>query len=446
MNVRTTRRILVFLLAIAFEAMPARVFAQENGPAEEGPTFEASVSRGLRYHSADPEWSLHLGGRFIGHVRGVPEDSDLSDAFTRQALVRLDAEAGRTWRFQVTGDFTPVSGELAARIKDAFVDWSPDPAFSLRLGQSKVPVGSERTMTLLFIEGIERPMPAFFQPAEEIALIASGSFHEGRWFWSAAMSDGRHDIVRPPTTADGEASLDASTGRTTAKYYLRGGVRPFPQDADGPRRSLEVAVFGSTGLVSGIDLVDGFRIRSPELAEFWLVPADQEGLLFFNGRRILAGIDPSWSSGSFAVRGEYLFRRDRVDRPSSATSLDLDTHSWSGEVSWLVTGELKAPGERVAPLHPFDPSAGRWGAVDVFARIAGAHVDPDALETLGADLSRYSHRFTAYTVGANWWPADTVRLSLNVVLEDYHHSITLTGSGDRARSVCGFLVRFQVDF
>src|SRR5881398_2255258 len=99
------------LLAVLLQASSAT----PEAPAQEA-RFEARFADGLHYIGPGEEWEVHLGGRYMGNeqiVFGQPEDSGYR---TRQALVRLDAEGWKDFSLRITGDFTPVAGERAARL------------------------------------------------------------------------------------------------------------------------------------------------------------------------------------------------------------------------------------------------------------------------------------------------------------------------------------------
>jgi len=427
---------------------------QENPPPptprpeadEDDPRFEASWSKGLHLLSPSEDWDIHLGGRYIGHERIVFDQPDESGYRTRQFFVRLEAEAWKVFSLRISGDFTPIDHHPDARIQELWLRWTPDPAFVLTAGQFKVPNGLDRSMSLLFIEGIERPITSRFQSPEELGLRASGSLEDGLFTWDAAVTSGRNEIVHPPTTGDGEIALDSSTKHFSGKYYLYTALTPWARSPEELLNGIRIGVFASVNFSSGVDLVDGFNIKSPDFDILWLSPAAMENDLFFQGRRVTAGVDPSWTAGPFLARGEFLFRQDHVVRPSTGVETAMETLSWSAVTSCLLTGERKNLGKRVPPRTPVDFDTGGTGAVDVYFRVADAHVDKKALDALGTDFNRYTNRFTSYGVGVNWWPVSNLRFSLELTREDYHQTIVVNDAGDRERSLDGVLMRFQVDF
>jgi hypothetical protein len=309
-----------------------------------------------------------------------------------------------------------------------------------------MPTGMDKYMSLLYTEGVERPITATFQASEEPGLLAAGTLADGVLTYDAAISDGRHEIVHPSIVDDSQLGLDAETGHFALKYYLSATVRPFAESPDEVLNGLRLGLYAAANFTSGVDLYDSFQIKSPDLGIRWLSPAAAEGDLFFQGRRLIAGADPSWTVGPFLLRGEFLFRRDHVAHPSTGVETALDTLSWSAVTSWILTGERQEPGKRVPALAPITSSSGGIGLIDVHLRVADAHVDKAALDRLGTDFNRYTNRFTSYGLGAGWWPESNVRISLELIHEDYHQSIVVNSAGDRQRSLDGLLMRFQIDF
>jgi phosphate-selective porin OprO/OprP len=56
----------------------------------------------------------------------------------------------------------------------------------------------------------------------------------------------------------------------------------------------------------------------------------------------------------------------------------------------------------VRPARAFDPANGRWGALQIVARVATLTVDRDAFATFAASGS--SREAKQFTLGANWYP------------------------------------------
>lgn len=438
------------LLAFGIPIANAQEPADSKPAAVQGskpdPEFEASFSNGLRLHSDEDEWDIHLGGRYLGHERIVFDHSEESGFRTRQALVRLDAEAWKHLGLRIAGDFTPINGEPSARFHELYATWTLDTGFRITAGLAEMPTGLDKVMPLIYIKGVERPITSIFQSPEEPGVLVSGSLAEDVIRYDAAISDGRNEIVHPKNVDDSQLGLDSGTGHFGAKYYVSATVRPFAKDTEELLNNFRLGLFTAVNFTSGVDLFDAFRLRSQDFGITWLSPAAAEQDLFFQGRRAVVGVDPSWTAGPLLLEGEFLFRRDHVVRPSTGVETALDTLSWSAVTSWVLTGERQTLGSRILPQAPVTSIGGGTGLIDVHLRVADAHVDKSALDRLGTDFNRYTNRITSYGVGATWWPVSNVRISLELIREDYHQTIAVNSAGDRERALDGLLMRFQIDF
>jgi phosphate-selective porin len=122
---------------------------------------------------------------------------------------------------------------------------------------------------------------------------------------------------------------------------------------------------------------------------------------------------------------------------------DVPIRAWYGTATCILTGEDKVVESRIIPARPFDGEGG-WGAVELAFRVAGGEIDDD-IQNVAGSLIGQSREVTSVTAGVNWWATRNVRISANVVREDYHDDIDF-GSGRTEDSRTGFLMRFQIDF
>jgi phosphate-selective porin len=376
-------------------------------------------------------------------VFGQPDDSDYR---TKQALVRFDAKGWQEWEFRVTGDFTPINGQPAARLYDLYVRWLPDAAIVLTVGLTKMPTGLDRVMSFLYTEGIERPITATFQSGFEPGIVATGVLANGVFHYAAGLSEGKSEVVFSSNLEDSEVGLDQGTREINPKGYLSVTVSPFAEGAESALRDLRLGLFAAVNYTSGVDLFSAYKIKSPDFSITWLSPASAANELFFEGRRVIAGADPTWSVGPFLARGEFLYRRDRVARPAANLETPLDVLSWSGVASFMLTGEHPHPGMRIPPEAPLEFSRPGFGSLDVHVRASGAHFDKSALQKLGTNLVKNTNDFTGYAAGVNWWPESNVRISSEYTFEDYHQPIVVNSAKGMERSLQGVQIRFQVDF
>ncbi len=120
-------------------------------------------------------------------------------------------------------------------------------------------------------------------------------------------------------------------------------------------------------------------------------------------------------NGPFGFLGEHVDSIQTVlSSQKGAVPVQLDNAAWLAEVQWVFGG--KAGFEGASVDHPFDPSKGQWGALELVARMDGNFIDVKSFTTgfpyapQGA-LGTGSQVATAYGVGFNWWLNENFKFS-----------------------------------
>ncbi|GAA0600609.1 OprO/OprP family phosphate-selective porin [Craurococcus roseus] len=117
------------------------------------------------------------------------------------------------------------------------------------------------------------------------------------------------------------------------------------------------------------------------------------------------GVELGFSQGRFWAQGEY--HRILVDRPGGLPRAQFD--GWYAQAAYVLTGRPRAwrgsrgAWDRPRPVAGLDPRAGAFGAVEVGLRYS--RLDLDHRDVRGG-------RQGIWTAGANWYPADDLRLTL----------------------------------
>ena len=165
--------------------------------------------------------------------------------------------------------------------------------------------------------------------------------------------------------------------------------------------------------------------------------------------------------GPFSLMGEYI----RSDQPSSLTippkktpgkptvpgmffQDDVSNRGWLVQTSYVLTGD-DAAYDGVQPRNPFDPRAGRWGAVEVAYRYSELNIDPTVYTSGLADRATTAGSATEHTFGVNWYFNKYVKLML-----DYEHTgfdraapfTNTTFSGKKRTQEDAILSRVQLQF
>jgi phosphate-selective porin OprO/OprP len=167
---------------------------------------------------------------------------------------------------------------------------------------------------------------------------------------------------------------------------------------------------------------------------------------FANGERLRLAPQLYYYRGSFGFLGEYTQVKQDVSRNvAGATFSDTLTNSaWQAQFSWFATGEEETY-RGFTPKSTWQPDKPGFGALEFVARIQELDID-DAAFARGNDS--FANPLTAISkekswgVGVNWYPWNTVKLSL-----DYDHTSFEGGAatGDRPDEQAIFS-RFAINY
>ena len=191
----------------------------------------ANAKDGFSLKSADGQYSLKLRGYAQADGRFYPSDDAgaISNNFLlRRARPILEVTVGRYFGFRIMPDF---AGGQAALL-DAYWEGKFDPAFSVRAGKFKPPVGYERLQSATDVSFAERGLPTNLAPSRDIGLQVGGEV--GVFEYQAGIFNGAADLASPDTDLNDAKDLAA-----------RVFVQPFK---GGALRGLGVGISASTGI------------------------------------------------------------------------------------------------------------------------------------------------------------------------------------------------------
>jgi phosphate-selective porin OprO/OprP len=386
----------------------------------------ANAKDGFSLKSADGEYSLKLRGYAQADGRFYPSDD--AEAIANNFLLRrarpiLEVTVGQYFGFRVMPDF---AGSQAA-LQDAYWEGKFDPAFSVRAGKFKPPIGYERLQSATDINFAERGLPTNLAPSRDIGLQVGGEAG-GVFEYQVGVFNGAPDLGAPDTDLN-----DAKD------FAARVFFQPFK---DGALRGLGFGVSGSTGVEEGsATATDLAGYRSASQQTFFRYRTDAlvpDNTVVADGRRSRLAPHTYLGIGSFGLLGEYTINRQEVR--SGATTARLTHKAWQASGSFFLTGEyagFKSP----APRKPFDLKAGTFGALELAARYGELDIDDDAFP-LFANPASSATKAKGLGLGVNWHLSKQIK-----VLVSYEHTAFDGGAetGDRASE--DFVVtRFQHAF
>ena len=222
-------------------------------------------------------------------------------------------------------------------------------------------------------------------------------------------------------------------------FSLRGlgfGVGSTWVDVDGTAANTALSAYRSPGQQS----VFSYRANTA-------TGVTPNNATFADGERLRLAPQLYYYRGSFGVLGEYTQVEQDVSRTVGAvTRSDTLTNSrLAGAVLVVRHAVKKKPSAASRRAAPSSPARTGWGAWELVARYHELDVDDDAFaggaNSFANPLTAVS-KDTAYGVGVNWYPWNTVKLSLNYEQTSFEGG---AATGDRADEQA-LLSRFAINF
>ena len=356
--------------------------------------------------------TVHADNRIYGGD-SVPE---VNDTFIlRRVRPTIEGTFGGIYDFKFMPDFA--SGRSV--IVDAYAAARFNPAAVVTVGKFKPPVGLERLQSSADIRFIERGLPTNLVPNRDLGVQLSGDFSGGAFTYAVGYFNGVTDgqssenlptpDVESDTGGDYAARLFFQPFINSSNFNLRGlgfGIGTTWQDLDGAAANTYLSSYRSPGQLS----VFSYRANTA-------TGTTPNNATFANGERLRLAPQVYYYRGKFGFLGEYTQVEQDVSRAVAGTTRSdtLTNSAWQTQFSWFVTGEEETF-RGFTPGSTWQVGKPGYGAVELVARYHELDVD-DAAFAGGANsfanpLTAITKE-TAYGVGVNWYPWNTVKLSLN---------------------------------
>ncbi|HSS79531.1 MAG TPA: porin, partial [Thermoanaerobaculia bacterium] len=361
---------------------------------------------------------------------GEPGKADVS--FAGRLARHLRAEATiltvlppKIFDFRIMPDF----GAGQTVLQDAYIEGRFSPAFRVRAGKFKPPVGLERLQSGADLLFVERALPTNLVPNRDLGVQIAGDFGGGVASYQIGVFNGVVD--------GGIADADTNSEKDVAARLF---FQPFVQGS-GPLKNLGFGIAGTSGNQSGTPAAPGLpSYRSPGQATVFAYRSDgtAPNTTIADGRHVRIVPQAYLYSGRFGLLAEYASSRQDVTR--GAESRELDHRSWQAAASWVITGGVPTY-RSVDPKVVFDPAAHTWGAWEVKVRVSKLDVDPATFPVF-ANPATAIRSEQAVAVGLNWYLNRNVRLLFDYERTTYDGGFT---TGDREDEKI-FFSRFQIQF
>ena len=410
------------------------------------PKITASASR-FQIGSTDGANFVRLRGTLFADNRAYSGDSapETADTFLlRSVRPTVEGTFGGIYDFRFTPDF----GSGRSIVVDAYAAARFKPGFVVTVGKFKPSVGLERLASEPDLRFMERGLPTLLVPNRDLGLQLSGEFAGGAFAYQVGYFNGVTDgqssdnlpspDVESDTGGDYAARVFFQPFINSDNFNLRGlgfGVGSTWQDLDGAAANPYLPSYRSQGQLS----VFSYRANTA-------TGVTPNNATFADGERLRLAPQLYYYRGSLGFLGEYTQVKQDVSRAvAGSTRSDTLTHSaWQGQFSWFITGEEESF-RGFTPQSTFQPGKQGTGAWELVARIQELDVDDD---TFAGGANSFANPLTAisketsYGVGVNWYPWNTVKLSLNYDLTSFEGG---AATGDRADEQAIFS-RFAINY
>jgi phosphate-selective porin OprO and OprP len=402
-----TSRLIRAAAVAALTALPGVASGQTPDAAAKPPASQgitAGWNDGFFIQSADGSNRLQFGlvlqadGRF-----SFDDPRPITNTFVmRKARPTLTGRVAKYFDFKLM----PELAGGTALLLDGYFDIRFSPAFRLRSGKDKTPVGYELLLgdaTLIFTE---RSVVSLLVPNRDVGFAAHGELAGGRVLYSGGVYNGN-----PFDGSSTIVDVDTNDSKDLAGRVV---FLPFRSASTPASRwnNLGFHLGGSTGTQTGA--LPTFRTSvGQSYFSFASTTAD--------GTRNRVSPAAFLYLGRFGGFAEYARSTSEVVRNQVPFTITNDACGVSG--SYVLTGEATSD-RGVRPRAPFDPAAGQWGAIQIAARYAQISID-DKVFTGGLAAANSSRKATQLSVGANWFLNNYVKIYGN------YERFTFDG-GDRA--------------
>ena len=221
-------------------ALSCALLALSSAQAEE-PEAAATVTAGkdgFSLKSADGNFVLKLRGytQFDGRFFQSDDQKPATDTFTlRRVRPILEGTVYKIFDFRIMPDF----GQGQTVLFDAYLEARFNPAFRVRAGKFKPPVGLERLQSATDILFVERALPTNLVPNRDLGVQVSGDLAGGTVNYAVGAFNGTVDL--------GNGDADTNNGKDLdARVFFQ----PFVTGT-GPLKNLGFGVGASQGNQTG---------------------------------------------------------------------------------------------------------------------------------------------------------------------------------------------------
>ena len=415
--------------------------------------LEARFKDGITLSDEKGDNTLSIGGRLHtdyrmftndqpNDVASVPTNSaNQSDTFDiRRARIELKGKFNKNFDFLLATDLAGTSaGNTNGILDQAFINYTYDKPFQIRVGQFKAPMNLEKVTSSNNIDFMER------------ALVNQLAANEDRGVQFHGVLPG-YTYALAVTTGEGAKNRNDADPRVDNVEFVGRGTVNFAELKSDKTAVYHLGLSGSytelskgtsNGYLSGTSAV---RTEARGINIFTMPTISAANGIDNSIERTRVGLEGAVAMGPVKLQSEYI--RNTFKGQTSSGGFNNDINAWYAEALWLVTGETYADSYKegawsaIKPKNNFEFGKG-LGAWEIGAR----YTKFDAKDWVGfTGLSTTSNTTGAdsWTAGAKWILNPNTKLMLNYVHTNFDTPITV--GTDQLMSEKAVMARMQWNF
>ena len=369
------------------------------------PKITASDGK-IEIASADGANSLRLRGLVQADGRYYVDDvNSANDTFLlRRARIGVEGKFAERFQYVVQTEFGTGS---SVSVLDANVLATINPAFNVRFGKFKTPIGLEQLQSDPVAFFNERSVVTGLTPNRDVGVQLEGAFAKNTLSYQLGAFNGVPDGANTS-----QATTDFDNEKSGAARVF---ATPFVNDKDSALKGLGFGVAAGTGKYDGTQ-GRATQYRTDGQQTYF----SYEGSVLADGDGVTISPQAYYYVGPFGLLAEFVSSSIDVRRSATQPVREIENQGWNISAGYVLTGE-ESSYKGVTPKTNFNPTAGTWGAFEVVARIAEVDIDDAAFTgttaTRLANPNTSATGITTYGAGLNWYLSKAVRVNL-----DYFHN------------------------
>jgi phosphate-selective porin OprO and OprP len=363
-------------------------------------------AEGFSFRSADTNFVLKIRGGLQTDGRFYLGDTTANDTFLlRRVRPIIEGTVYERFDYRIMADFASgisLSANNNGSILDAYGELRLWPAFKIRAGKFKEPVGLERLQSWRNLLFVERGFPTQLLPNRDTGVMAHGELFGGRLNYEFGAFNGTPD--------GGSNDFDTDEDKDLAARLF---AHPFGK-SETALRGLGVGIAGTYGEQDRTPRGYTTHGSQPFFAYRAGATAAAPNVLG-GGTQWRLSPQGYWYWKSFGILGEYAISSQEMRQAGggagAGATAELQNTGWQVAISYFLTGEENSY-KQVNPRRPFEIGGDGWGALELTARLGELDLDDDAFPIFASPTTSASKAFS-WGVALNWHLNRFFKVTLN---------------------------------